>query len=84
MISAATASQETSRVEPSPRQAPRISSAIAATASSISGRAGDKSENARCGMTGLGQARAAQACRVGSGGRLCDDMVDRSLDRAQE
>ena len=51
-ISTATASQETSRVEPSPRKTPSSSSAIAAQASTISGSAGRRS----------GSGRAASAC----------------------
>ena len=76
------ASQETSRVERSPRSTPRISSTIAAAARIISGNAGEKSGIGKGGI--LGQARAAQPGGVSGGVDLLDQVIDRSLDRRQE
>src|SRR5579872_3793440 len=50
-ISTRTESQETSLVEPSPRKTPRISSAIAAQARTISGSAGERSGGATRGIS---------------------------------
>src|SRR5438128_10206507 len=79
------ASQETSRQEPSPRTAPRISSAIAAAARSISGNAGERTGKPSSGMElRLVEASAAQTRSLSGGVHLLDEMIDRDLDRPQE
>src|SRR6266446_6442270 len=84
-ISTPTASQETSRQEPSPRTAPRISNAIAAVARSISGNAGERTGRPSSGMRlGLIEARAAQTRGFGRGVYLLHQVIDRDLDRPQE